>query len=305
MVLLLIGLVAAVFHFDNSLVRKAALSEYSGRVGDTPGTNWLLVGSDSRTGLSSDQESTLSTGGDSGPGRTDTIILVHVPAGGGRTEMISLPRDSYVEIPGHGRDKLNASFAFGGAPLLSQTVETATGVHIDHYAEIGFAGFAGMVDALGGIDVCVPKAMNDPKAGVNLAAGCQTLDGPKALGFVRSRATALADIDRMNNQRLFLAALLKKATSASTWANPFALWSLASNTSKSLTVDNHDHIWDLAELAWALHANTLTTTVPVGGFEDTDAGNVLLWAKPGAGQMFDAVAKDQEIPANLITATGQ
>ncbi|WP_373284215.1 LCP family protein [Nocardia paucivorans] len=293
-----VGMVAAVVQLDNSLTRINALTNYTDRVGDTAGTNWLLVGSDSRSGLSPEQEQSLATGGDVGSERTDTIMLVHIPPSG-RTTLVSLPRDSYVGIPGYGRDKLNAAFAFGGAPLLVQTVEIATGLHIDHYAQIGFAGFAGVVDALGGIEVCIPQAIDDPLAGINLPAGCQILDGPQALGFVRSRATAMADIDRMNNQRLFLSALLKKATSVGTLANPFALWPMARNTAKSLTVDEDDHIWDLARLAWALGGDTLATSVPVGGFTDTEGGNVLLWAKPDASRFFEALAEGKPVPEDL------
>ncbi|WP_442941902.1 LCP family glycopolymer transferase [Nocardia sp. NBC_00416] len=295
---LIIILVYAVVKLDGSLTRIDALSDYEDRVGNTAGTNWLLVGSDSRAGLSDEQAEGLATGGEVGDPRTDTIILVHVPPSG-RTTLVSLPRDSYVDIPGYGQDKLNAAFAFGGAPLLTQTVETATGLRIDHYGEIGFAGFAGVVDALGGIDVCVPQAINDPLAGIDIPAGCQELNGPEALGFVRSRATALADIDRMNNQRLFLSALLEKATSPTTLANPFALWPMLSDTAGSLTVDSGDHIWDLARLAWALRGDTLATTVPVGGFADTDSGNVLLWAKPDASRFFEALANGDPIPADL------
>jgi anionic cell wall polymer biosynthesis LytR-Cps2A-Psr (LCP) family protein len=182
-----------------------------------------------------------------------------------------------------------------------QTVEIATGLRIDHYAQIGFGGFAGVVDTLGGIDVCVPKAIDDPLAGIDLPAGCQRLNGPQALGFVRSRATALADIDRMNNQRLFMAALLKKATSGATLANPFKLWPLASDTAKSLKVDNGDHIWDLGGLGWALRGETVATTVPIGGFDDTDSGNVLLWDKEKAGRFFDALAADRAVPEDLLT----
>lgn len=296
--MLLVALVYAVVKLDGSLTRIDALGDYEDRVGNTAGTNWLLVGSDSRAGLSEEQEQGLATGGEVGDARTDTIILVHIPPSG-RTTLVSLPRDSYVSIPGYGQDKLNASFAFGGAPLLTRTVEIATGLRIDHYAEIGFSGFASVVDALGGIDVCVPQAIVDPLAGLDIPAGCQELDGPQALGFVRSRATALADIDRMNNQRLFLSALLEKATSPATLANPFALWPMARNTAGSLTVDSGDHIWDLARLAWALRGDTLATSVPVGGFTDTASGNVLLWAKPDASRFFEALANGDPVPAEL------
>ncbi|MFI5500393.1 LCP family protein [Nocardia asteroides] len=299
-VLLIAGLIAAVVHLDNSLTRIPALASYSGRVADTPGTNWLLVGSDGRGDLSTDQEQELSTGGDTGPERTDTIMLVHIPSSG-PTTMVSLPRDSYVSIPGYGKDKLNASFAFGGAPLLVQTVEEATGVRIDHYAQIGFGGFAGVVDALGGIDVCLDEPIVDPLAGLDLPAGCQRLSGPEALGFVRTRATPRADVDRMNHQRMFMSALLKKATSTGTLLNPFSLWPMATGVAGSLKVDDSDHIWNLAALGWAMRGDTVTTSVPIGGFDDTDVGNVLLWDKAKASGFFEALANDQQIPEDLLT----
>lgn len=303
LLVLIITPIAAGIYLDSSLHRIDALAAYSGRVGQTAGTNWLLTGSDSRAGMTQAQEQQLSTGdeADAGGERSDTIMLVHIPQSGSTT-IVSLPRDSYVPIPGHGRDKLNAAFAEGGPKLLTQTVETATGLHIDHFAKIGFGGFANMVDAVGGIDMCLPNAIDDPKAGLNLPAGCQHLNGPQALGFVRTRATPRADLDRMNNQRMFLAALLKKATSASTLANPFKLWPLATGITGTLQVDNGDHIWNLGALAWALHANTVATTVPIGGFETVDgSGNVLLWDKTQASQFFADLAADKPIPDNLLT----
>jgi LCP family protein required for cell wall assembly len=291
-----------VYYVDSSLTRVDALSDYDGRIGDTPGTNWLLVGSDSRAGMTPEQEAELATGGETGPSRTDTVILIHIPEDGGATTMVSLPRDSYVSVPGFGQDKLNASFAIGGPPLLVQTVEGATGVRIDHYAEIGFGGFAGIVDAIGGVEVCLDNAISDPLAGIDLPAGCQELTGSESLGFVRTRATALADLDRMNNQRQFMSALLAKATSPSTFLNPFRLWPLAKDTAGSLSVDEGDHIWNLGGLAWAMRGDLVTTTVPIAGFENTDVGNVVVWDSNRASQFFAAVAEDRQIPEELRTA---
>ncbi|TQF75223.1 LytR family transcriptional regulator [Rhodococcus spelaei] len=301
LLIVLVVLGGSVFYLDRSLTRIDALSDYAGRIGDTPGTNWLLVGSDSRAGLTPEQEQQLSTGGEVGNGRTDTIIVVHIPKSGATT-MVSIPRDSYVPIPGNGKDKINAAFAIGGAPLLVQTVEGATGLRMDHYAEIGFGGFAGMVDAVGGVNLCVPYPIDDPLAGVNLQPGCQDLTGSQALGFVRSRATPLADLDRMNNQRAFMAALLKKATGLGTMLNPFRLWPLVTKTAGSLQVDQGDHLWNLAGLAWAMRGDLVTTTVPVGGFEDVDgSGNVLLWDRDKATRFFGALADDKPIPQDLLT----
>ncbi|MEP6631415.1 MAG: LCP family protein, partial [Lapillicoccus sp.] len=126
------------------------------RPADGPGATYLLVGSDGREGLTPAQQQQLNGGGGDIGQRTDSIILVHVPASGGKASLISIPRDSYVPIPGRGSNKINAAFAFGGPKLLTQTIEQNTGIYLDGYLEIGFAGFANVVDSLGGVDVCVP-----------------------------------------------------------------------------------------------------------------------------------------------------
>lgn len=300
-VALVVGLIGSVVYFDSRLERADVFPQP--RPADTAGTNWLLVGSDSRVGLTPEQEAELSTGGDLGSSRTDTIMLIHVPSGSGPTTMVSLPRDSYVSVPGYGEDKLNSAFAIGGANLLIQTIEQSTGLRIDRYAEIGFGGFAGIVDAVGGVNICVPYPIDDPLAGVNLAAGCQDLDGAQALGFVRSRATVLADVDRMNNQRMFLSALLSKATGWSTLANPWRMWKLASGVTGTLLVDNGTHLWNLARLGWAVRSDVATTTVPIGGFEDTSSGNALLWDEGRATEFFGYLQRDEPLPDSLITST--
>ncbi|WP_459958600.1 LCP family protein, partial [Mycobacterium avium] len=218
-----VGLGAGVAWFDTKLHREPVLADYPGRPEPGRGSNWLIVGSDSRQGLSAEQQQQLATGGDIGDGRTDTILLVHLPGVGSGVAptMVSIPRDSYVPIPEHGKDKINAAFAMGGATLLVRTVEQATGLRIAHYAEIGFGGFAALVDALGGVRVCPQAPMHDPLAGLDLPAGCQTLDGRNALGYVRSRDTPRADLDRMVNQRQFVAALLHRAASPAVWLNPW------------------------------------------------------------------------------------
>jgi len=172
-VLAVAGMVGTGFWIDTKLHRIPALADYADRPAEGKGTTWLLVGSDSRQGLSPEQQAELATGGDIGNGRTDTIMLVHVPAfeSSTPTAMVSIPRDSYVEIPDYGTDKINSAFVFGGAPLLARTVEQATGMRLDHYAEIGFDGFAVLVDAVGGVTVCPAEPIADPLAGIDLPAG--------------------------------------------------------------------------------------------------------------------------------------
>jgi LCP family protein required for cell wall assembly len=292
------GAVAGAVWFDTKLRREQVLADYPDRPAAGAGTNWLVVGSDSRQGLTAEQQQDLATGGDIGNGRTDTILLVHVPGIGStaQTSMVSIPRDSYVPIPGHGKDKINAAFAMGGAPLLVRTVEQATGLRLDHYAEIGFGGFAGLVDALGGVTVCPTTSLNDPLAGIDLPAGCHTLDGRDALGYVRSRDTPRADLDRMVNQRQFVAALLHRAASPAVWLNPWRWYSVPRAAADALTVDRGDHAWDLARLGWALHGSTTTMTVPIGQFTSGDAGSVVVWNHDAAARLFQALASDAPVP---------
>jgi LCP family protein required for cell wall assembly len=286
---------------ETALHRRTVLTDYPGRPAGGPGSTWLLVGSDSRQGLTAEQQEALATGGDTGNGRTDTILLVHIPALGSSTPttMVSIPRDSYVSIPGYGRDKINAAFAMGGAALLVQTVEQATGLRLDHYAEIGFSGFAGLVDAVGGVTVCPTAPIDDALAGINLPAGCQKLGGGNALGYVRSRATPRADLDRMVDQRQFMSALLHRAASPAVWLNPWRWYSVPHAAVAALNLDREDHVWDLARLGWALHGSTTTLTVPIGELTNSDAGSVVVWDHEKAAALFDALAADQPVPSTI------
>lgn len=280
--------IGAAVWIDTKLQRIDALQDYDGRLGSTSGTNWLLVGSDSRAGLSEEDADRLMAGElDDSVGRTDTIMVVHIPRFGGDATMLSLPRDSWVDIPGYGQNKLNQAFSLGGPALLQQTVEQATGIHLDHYAEIGFGGFSNVVDAVGGVEMCLDEPLDDPMAGINLQAGCQELDGPTALGYVRSRyASAQGDLDRVERQRKFLAALSKKIKSPGTLLNPFKNLKVADALSANMTVNEDDHVWNLASLGLAMAGGAKQETVPIAGYEDTYAGNVALWDDAGAEEMF-------------------
>nr|WP_232100710.1 LCP family protein [Mycolicibacterium litorale] len=301
-----VSLVGLVVWVDTSLHRIPALTAYPDRPAAGRGTTWLLVGSDSRAGLDAERQAELATGGEVGNGRTDTIMLVHLPGLGSDAPatMVSIPRDSYVPIPGHGEDKINAAFALGGAPLLAQTVEQATGLRLDHYAEVGFDGFAAVVDAVGGVTMCPPEPISDPLAGIDLPAGCQELDGRNALGYVRTRATPRADLDRMTNQRAFMSALLHRAASPAVFANPLRWYPMARAAGSALTVDTGAHVWDLARLGWALRGDIATTTVPIGEFTDGGSGAVVVWDSEAASRLFEALAADTPVPTDVIDPPG-
>ncbi|MBB4684548.1 LCP family protein [Amycolatopsis jiangsuensis] len=302
-VVLFVGGIWAYLEF--SINRVDALSDYSGRPAAASGANWLIVGSDSRAGLTSEQEENLATGGetDASGQRTDTIMVAHVPDNSTKPTLLSLPRDSRVKIPGHGTSKINAAFAIGGPALLAKTVEGATGLHIDHYAEIGFGGFANIVDAIGGVDMCIEKDMNDPKTGIKIKAGCQQLEGREALGFVRMRysdATPRSDLDRVANQRKFIGALVSQIASPGTLLNPFDFFPLLSAAPDALTMDSGDHVHNLAGLALAMRGisdgGVVTTTVPL------TSSSAEHWDKAKSQQLFDALKNDTEVPPDIIVS---
>ena len=276
-------LIGSVLIADARLNRTAAMPDQ--QISNTSGTNWLLVGSDSRTGLSEKDVERLGTGGDLGTVRTDTIMLMHLPLRGKPT-LVSIPRDSYVPVPGYGYDKINAAFSIGGPQLLVETVEQNTGLHVDRYAEIGMGGLAGVVDAAGGVEICVDEPIDDPLANINLQPGCQQMDGPTALGYVRTRATAQGDLDRVARQREFMTTLVTRVLSPSVYLNPFRMARLLWVTPSLLTVNSDDHAWNLARILIALRGGLETETVPIGGFTDTEVGNVVLWDDTAAEALF-------------------
>jgi len=305
-VLLLVGGVATYFYLNSKLHRENILVDYSGRPAAGVGTNWLIAGSDTRQGLTRKQELQYSTGqlDATGFGRSDTIMILHIPAAGGRPVLVSIPRDSYVYIPGHSRNKINAAYAFGGPALLAQTIQTDTGLHIDHYMNIGFGGFVNVVNAVGGVRMCLPAPIHDQASGLNLAAGCQVLSGGQALAWVRDRHSfATSDLQREQDQRIFLAALLRKMTSTGVILNPFSSLPAASGVASNMTVDQATQLYQLWSAARALRS-PLTTTVPnsSGGYIP-NVGDVLVWNHTQASQLFTALQNDQPVPANLITGS--
>ncbi len=264
------------------------------RPSQQPGTLWLLVGSDSREGLSAEERKRLGTGDIEGR-RTDTMMLLFVPTFG-KPALISIPRDSFVTIPGHGRNKINAAYAFGGAPLLIQTVEQNTGLRVDHYAEIGFGGFVNVIDALGGIEMCPKTAIKDHYSRLDIPAGCQTMDGPTALGYVRMRyADPLGDLGRMQRQREMVAGVVKKAASPMTLVNPFRWWGINTGAAESINTDQDTGMATLARLALPMmrigRGEGYTVMVPVSSANTTtSAGSSMIWDKEKSAEMFAEIA---------------
>ncbi len=255
--------------------------------------NFLLVGSDVRA-----PGATTGTAADSsGGGRSDTLMLVHVAADQKSAHVISIPRDSWVIIPGRGKNKINAAYAFGGPSLLVQTVEALTKVRIDHYLAIDFAGFAAMTDALGGVDINVPVASYDSINRKRWKAGLQRMDGKTALLFVRQRyGLPGGDFDRIQHQHLFLQALMHKATSGAQLRNPARLTRLLDAVTKSLSVDDGLSGNGLRALALSMRdlrgPDVKFLTVPVEGTGRVGAASVVFLDGPRYLALFAAVRND-------------
>ncbi|GAA5033830.1 LCP family protein [Terrabacter aeriphilus] len=268
---------------------------------DTSGYNYLLVGSDSREGLTKAQRKKYATGNAEG-NRTDTIMLVHVSESGGKPVMVSLPRDSYVPIPGHGSNKINAAYSIGGPKLLTDTVEQVTGIHVDGYVEIGLGGFANVVDSVGGVNLCVPRDMKDKKAGIDLKKGCQNLDGGNALGYVRSRyEDPMGDIGRAARQRQFLGALMKKAATPSTVLIPWRYKDFADASAAGLAVGTGTGIMDAVRVLQAMRSVSndegLSLSVPTSDLSyRTSAGALAVkWDTERAKALFGALKDDDPL----------
>lgn len=301
LVLWLAFLVVTPFHAWSTVSRVEA-APAGDRPAQTPGSTYLLVGSDSRDDLTREQRNELGTGAAEGR-RTDSIMLVHVPSGGGKSVIISIPRDSYMPIPGQGSNKVNAAYSIGGPTLLVETLEQVTDLRIDGYLEIGFGGFASVVNSLGGVDICVPFDMDDEKAHINLKKGCQTLDGKNALGFVRARySDPRGDIGRADRQRQFLAAIMKGAATPSTVLNPFRYWSFTHTAAGAVGVGEDTSMRDAANILLAMRGagndSTLSLTVPIQDTAyETRAGVAVKWDTERAEALFTMLREDQPLEA--------
>lgn len=228
---------------NTNMGRVSALSGAA----DTPGTTYLLAGSDSRA------DGAVKDGFDESE-RADSIMLVNV-APNGQTVALSIPRDTYAEIPGVGWDKINASYAYGGPQLLVETVEKLTGLTVDHFVQIGMGAVPDMVDAVGGVELCYDNDADDQYSGLTWTAGCHTVDGTTALQFSRMRyQDPEGDIGRTKRQRQVISKVISSAASPSTLINPAKTLRVERAGSKSFTVDEDSSVFTVASLVWALRS---------------------------------------------------
>lgn len=226
-------------------------------------TNVLVVGSDSREGLTPEERNALTTGGDTGPERTDTILLVQTR--GSAVAMLSFPRDMWVERCDGSSQRINTAVQLGGVGCLATTIQQVSGIGIDHVVQVGFGGFVQVVDAVDGVELCLPRAIQDDDAGIDLEAGCQVLGGADALGYVRVRKID-DDLQRIKRQQEFLAALAGEVASPGTLLVPWRGLPTVRAIGESVTTDTGVGPVTMARLALAgrglASGGAQTVTVP-------------------------------------------
>lgn len=283
-------------------VADARFEPQGDRPDEQPGTTYLMVGSDSRQGLTPEERREYGTGNASGQ-RTDTIMLLHT--GSGPNLLMSVPRDSLVEVPGYGTTKINAAYAFGGPRLLVQTIEQNTGIRVDQYVEIGIGGFVDLVDAVGGIEICPEMAMQDPLAKLDIEKGCQEVEGVTALGYARSRKlyAGLGDVQRAQAQREVVSAVGDEVLSPWSVLNPVRYWRLNMAATDTVTFGEGMSPWRAAMWAMAMTRvngeNGLTCGVPISDL-------AVNWDAERAPRMFQAIIDDDtdRIGKDLCSPSG-
>ncbi len=268
--------------------------------------NILLIGSDSRAG------SNAKFGHGIQGARSDTMILVHISPRRNGATLISFPRDSMVSTLGCKPDgmghsgqqaspqleALNATFNIGGAPCTWKTLETLTGIRIDHFIEIDFSGFQSMVNAVGGVRVCLPEAVKDPASGLNLSAGVHEVDGAQALAFVRERHIGLgSDLQRIQRQQYFMAAIAQQVTASNMLSSAGRLLSLANAATHSLTTDSGLEMATLIKIAESMRSLRASSVkmIQVPTVQDPNNADKVDWQQPQADVLFNSIKYDNTV----------
>lgn len=303
---------AVVSSLDADIARVDPFRDMKNRPSGGHGTNVLLVGTDGRDKISEEQRRRFRLGG--APCHcTDTIMIVHISADRERATVVSLPRDSYAEVPEHVDEttgarhgphplKLNAAYAEGGPQLTVRTVEHMTHVKIDHYLEVDFTSFMKTVDVVGGVRICTTTPLKDSFTGLDLAPGTHTLMGGEALQYVRSRhVDGASDLGRMQRQQRFLAALIERATSSGVLLNPMRFRDVTRAVLGSVRADTGFGTDELLDLGRAMRtfspASSEFTTVPIGqmAFPVKGIGSTLKWDPVRAEQLFRSLREDKPL----------
>jgi LCP family protein required for cell wall assembly len=258
--------------------------------------NVLLAGVDVRSGLTRHQQLQLHVG-DTVSSNSDTLMLIHVSADRDHVTVVSLPRDSWVNIPGHGMNKINAAYGLGGPRLVVQTVQQLTGLTINDFIQVNFLGFVKVIDALGGVNICLPYAVNDPYSGLRLSAGVHHVNGITALEYARDRHSfALSDLARIQDQQRLMSSMLKEAISSRTLADPVKLTSFLQAALAAVKVDQGLNVSALADqLRGISPSHVQFMTVPLGNlnYQTPTGESAVLWDTSQAQALFGKLKSDQ------------
>lgn len=284
--------------------------------------NYLLVGSDSRVGLSKAELFKLRVGSikTAAGQRSDTIIMIHISKARDKATIISIPRDTFASVPQWtdskgvvhtpSHRKINETFGLGGAPLLISTIEGMTNIRIDHYVEVNFAGFAHMVDALGGVTVCLNRAIHDNKSHLDITAGKHKLDGITAVKYVRARYfDGTGDLGRMHRQQKFIGSMLNAATSSGTLLNPIKLLSFVNAALSTVTTDpnlKRDDLITLASQLKSLSASSVhMLTVPLSSVNYSADGvfGAVLWDPSLSAELWRRIRLDIPVAPTKVPAS--
>ena len=259
--------------------------------GEEPAVNILVLGTDSRTSASDPSQ------WKEGAQRTDAIMIVQVSGDRKTVSVMSIPRDSWVEIPGHGQGKINAAYSYGGPSLTIHTVENLTGIHIDHFAVANFESFVALTDEIGGvrINLKTPQTL----AGKELGAGAQVLDGQQALAYTRERSSLPnGDFDRVKRQQTWMRSIVSRDLTNGTLSSPTALYSFLKTASRTVAVDESFTLNQMQSLALEtrhLHSNDIRfMTVPTAGTgTSTDGQSIVTLDADADTPLFNAFAEDR------------
>lgn len=261
------------------------------------GETYLLIGVDARSDLPLTGDGAGEHTWEPGAQRSDTMMLVHIPEGRDGGYVVSLPRDSWVDIPGQGDAKLNAAFSYGGPPLLIDTVQRMTKVKIDHLAVIDWSGFKQLTDAVGGVDITIDETTPRRNGGGEWTAGTHHMDGQTALDYVRERhGLPRGDLDRTQRQQNFLRAVITETMAADNFSNPLKVKRLLDAVTATVSVDDKFSDGAMRDLMWDMKgvrsSDLEFMNAPVAGLDMIDGQSVVLLDDKAGDPLWEAMRND-------------
>lgn len=260
--------------------------------------NLLLMGTDRRSDVATTGSGAGAAEWIPGAQRTDTIMVLHLDADREEGTLISIPRDSWVPIPGYGEAKVNAAFSLAGPSLAVATVEQLTGLRIDHLAVVDWSGFSAMIDEVGGVTVKVPRTVEDTKRNIVWEKGEHRLDGERAVKYVGQRyGLKLGDLDRVRRQQAVLRALLAESMTTLRSSGPMGLYDLLDTATKHISVDEEFEVDEMRDLLLDVRGMRKGSmhfmTVPVAGFGWEGEQSVVYLDQPANDSLWRAVREDR------------